>query len=961
MSDHIHPKTDADTAGTAALPEGSTMAANTSTTEAMPVAKPSGVAKVAEWLALFIHPDDVAELLALEVPQQYGRPATMVGYFDGQHLEDMARQALALTRRGASGVYFTFNPLQPAILARSVNRVKRAGQVEAASNQHIACRRWLLIDVDPERMSGVSATDAEKAAAREIAQAIYRDLGSRGWPSPIVADSGNGWHLLYPIALPTDDGRLVERCLGALAQRHDTDAAKVDRSVHNPARLARVPGTYNCKGDSTPDRPHRRARIVQIPSELQPVPADLLHALATETTPPASASAPQRNGKAVRNPRLDVPRWLTARSVAFRQKDATDAKGRTVYVLECCPFDPSHTAPDAAIFQHADGKLGFRCFHDSCASRGWQDAKQKIGSPDPGHYDPPLNSRRPRAAETTEGGAEEKPSQAAELVELALGAVDLFHDGDTPYATLAQEPRTWRLMDRAFAQQLRHWYYEETEKAPAAEALRSAIDTLAGRALFDGPALSVCVRVAGLDGAIYLDLGREDWSAVRITPDGWDVVTTYPVRFRHPRGMLPLPAPEGGGNLPALRQLLNLDDTCWRLVLAWLLAAFRPTGPYPVLILTGEQGAAKSTTARLLRSLIDPNAAPLRSEPRDGRDVVIAAGNSWVCALDNLSYLPPWLSDCLCRLATGGGFATRELYTNSEEVIFDSQRPVILTSIEDVAERGDLLDRAVIVRLPPIPEERRRPESEFWATADAARPAILGALLDVVAAGLRKLPNIRLTRLPRMADFARWATACEPAQGLPAGAFMAAYAGNVAEANELALDGSPIWPVLRQLVERSSGAWEGTAADLLKELERLAGLDGDKAERSKAKRPKRWPGAAHVLSGRLRRLAPNARRAGIAINFDRGGGTQNGKMIHLQKVGAEASGASEASEPLEITKEPLPSRPHSDASAPGLDASRTPVPQTENRATDGVCGDSDASDASDAQSATFEPNDSELM
>src|SRR5262249_54050728 len=147
-----------------------------------------------------------------------------------------------------------------------------------------------------------------------------------------------------------------------------------------------------------------------------------------------------------------------------------------------------------------------------------------------------------------------------------------------------------------------------------------------------------------------------------------------------------------------------------------------------------------------------------------------------------------WLSDCLCRLATGGGFATRELYTDADEVLFDSQRPVIITSIEDVADRGDLLDRAVIVRLPAIPEEKRRRESGFWAAAVAALPAILGALLDAVAAGLRNLPGVRLDRLPRMADFAAWVTACEPALGWPPGSFLAAYRGNVADANELALD-----------------------------------------------------------------------------------------------------------------------------------------------------------------------------
>src|SRR5262249_45420596 len=153
----------------------------------------------------------------------------------------------------------------------------------------------------------------------------------------------------------------------------------------------------------------------------------------------------------------------------------------------------------------------------------------------------------------------------------------------------------------------------------------------------------------------------------------------------------------------------------WYLLVAWMLAALRPQGPYPLLCLHGEQGSAKSTLARLLRASIDPNAANLRSDPREGRDVMIAATNGWVIALDNLSSLQPWLSDCLCRLATGGGYATRELYSDNEEFILDAQRPVVLTSIEDLASRGDLLDRAIVETLPAIPEERRRPEKELWA------------------------------------------------------------------------------------------------------------------------------------------------------------------------------------------------------------------------------------------------------
>src|SRR5262249_45493923 len=152
----------------------------------------------------------------------------------------------------------------------------------------------------------------------------------------------------------------------------------------------------------------------------------------------------------------------------------------------------------------------------------------------------------------------------------------------------------------------------------------------------------------------------------------------------------------------------------WILLIAWLLMTYSPRGPYPVLNLTGEQGAAKSTRAPVLRSLIDPSSAPLRTAPRYEPDLIISAHAGWVLGFDNLYFLPQWLSDAFCRLATGGGFATRELYSDAEEVLFDAQRPVLFTGIEDLTVNGDLLDRSIRLSLPVIPEDQRKPESTFW-------------------------------------------------------------------------------------------------------------------------------------------------------------------------------------------------------------------------------------------------------
>src|SRR5262249_30438334 len=160
---------------------------------------------------------------------------------------------------------------------------------------------------------------------------------------------------------------------------------------------------------------------------------------------------------------------------------------------------------------------------------------------------------------------------------------------------------------------------------------------------------------------------------VEIDANGWQVVDQSPVKLRRAKAMLALPFPVEGGSVDELRPFLNVADEDWPLVLAWLVAALRPTGPFPVLCLNVEERSAKSTTTRLLRSLIDPNTAPLRAEPRENRDLAIASNNGWVVALENVSYLPPWLSDALCRLSTGGGFATRTLHTDEDETIFNAQ------------------------------------------------------------------------------------------------------------------------------------------------------------------------------------------------------------------------------------------------------------------------------------------------
>jgi hypothetical protein len=455
-------------------------------------------------------------------------------------------------------------------------------------------------------------------------------------------------------------------------------------------------------------------------------------------------------------------------------------------------------------------------------------------------------------------------TQADMLIDIANDA-ELFHSPDrTAYAdlTINGHRETWAIRTKGFRHWLTRRFFEATGGAPGSEAMQSALNVIEAKAHFDAPERVVHCRVAGLDGKLYLDLADDTWRAVQIDPSGWQVIDTPPVRFRRASGMRSIAAPATGGSIIALRKFLNVkSDDDFVLVVAWVLACLRDRGPYPVIVLAGEQGSAKSTFSAILRALIDPNTAPLRALPREDRDLFIAANNGHVLAFDNVSGLPAWLSDTLCRLATGAGFAVRQLYSDQDEVLFSAARPVILNGIEDIVTKPDLADRALFLTLEPIPEDRRRSVDDLWAAFDAEKPRILGALLDAVVVGLKLLPETKLPKLPRMADFALWAAACEP--GLwPTGAFWAAYCGNRDEAVEGVIDADPVASTLRSMMATKE-LWEGTATDLLGAIEGIATERIIKA--------KTWPSSPKGLSNCLRRSTPFLRKIGIDVEFRRRG------------------------------------------------------------------------------------------
>ena len=311
----------------------------------------------------------------------------------------------------------------------------------------------------------------------------------------------------------------------------------------------------------------------------------------------------------------------------------------------------------------------------------------------------------------------------------------------------------------------------------------------------------VYTRIAECEGSIYLDLCNRIGKLVQIKPDGWEVTQNPPVYFKRSSSMKPLPHPESGGNISELFNFINAgDEDTKALIAAFLVGALKPKGPYPILIITGEQGSAKSTTAKLIRALIDPSVSPLRTLPRSERDLMLSAMNNWLLVFDNLSGFPPWISDSLCRMSTGGGLSTRGLYTDSDEVIFNAMRPAILNGIDEFANRDDLIDRSLIIKLPRIPKGKRRLDKTIWREFEKAKPKILGALLDAVSTAMRNFDKVNLKTLPRMADFAQWIVAAETAMPFKPGEFIEIYQRNLEESEQSIFESNPVAMALLELV-----------------------------------------------------------------------------------------------------------------------------------------------------------------
>jgi putative DNA primase/helicase len=345
-------------------------------------------------------PGALVEIRALKTPT-----GTCSGYFNDR--EKFIEAAVTMNGHGP-GTYATINPVEPALRARASNRIRRRAEV-TTSDRDVVQRCWIPLDFDPIRPTGISSTETEHAAALAAARAARTWLASLGVPgeSMVLADSGNGAHLLLHVALPNDEPttRLVERCLDAVALYCSTPDVAVDRGVFNAGRIMKLYGTVAMKGDATAERPHRRAQLLEVPAVLVVVPVPILERIAA-TLPaddPRDAS-PGRRGE----PTFNVRTWLAAHGLGIRREKPWHS-GATVLELAACPFNGEHVG-SAVVILEASGRLLFRCLHDSCRDKLWRHVRDC--------FEPGRSQARSRPHRPTPTMGEAEAADAIHLTDL---------------------------------------------------------------------------------------------------------------------------------------------------------------------------------------------------------------------------------------------------------------------------------------------------------------------------------------------------------------------------------------------------------------------------------------------------------------------------------------------------------------------------------------------------------------
>lgn len=428
-----------------------------------------------------------------------------------------------------------------------------------------------------------------------------------------------------------------------------------------------------------------------------------------------------------------------------------------------------------------------------------------------------------------------------------------------------------------FNNSLRMFIYEVSKVLLPDHKLKELVDQLSAYANIKGELIKPHIRKAFIDDILYIDLGNSEM--VKIDKEGYQIIENDFVPFISPSGSLPLPKPKGTNikSINKLKDLLGLDEESWLLILSYIISALHPTGPYFVLMIEGQQGSGKSLLCDLLKQVLDPSKLLKYRPPKTLDDLMIIVSSSMIIVIDNVSYINAEMSDNLCGIATGTGVAKRQLYTDSDLVIIDVCRPIILNGIVSIATRPDLLDRSIIVNLNPMSPEKRKPERQLRHEFEEILPEVLGALYTIVSGALKHWGTIEPPKNLRMADCAEWIMAAEQAMGIEECKLINAIFEFQTENLVDRIEDNVLFTILKKICE--SEDWVGTVGKLYTLI--------NNEDNRRLYSTYDLPGSPAQLSKDFTRLSPAFEKAGIQIKFLPK--TKEGRNVSISYDGVDPS------------------------------------------------------------------------
>lgn len=715
---------------------------------------------------------------------------------------------------GKYNIFFTMNEVSPEIISRSKDHFTKYAK-NTTTDSEIRRRKWILLDFDPVRPAGISSSDEELKAAKESALKVRKYLNEQGFPAPVFALSGNGYHLLYACDMNNgeQERETIKQFLEALDKKFGDEKVKIDHGNFNAARICKLYGTVSCKGDDTEERPHRRSRIIKAPDVIDQVRLQQLQELIKKMTPDNDQKKVSNRDKGYKWKHMPVKDFLIEHGLEIAREK--EYQGGICYVLKRCPFNLDHTDTGAFVIEYPNGKICAGCHHDSCSDKGWKDLLKLY--PDK-RMMPPKRKR----SETEEENAVDTLLKDIEEEQHAF-----YHDrAETPYVCVIQEGiiQYMEVYSADYKRLIRYMYYDRYQKAVPKDALQRVLDTLAVKAQIEGEEISPAYRCAYHEGKIYYYLADREQTVICIDEEGYRVIAESPVPFIKKQNMSEQVLPEESDI-----SLKKLGTRYWKFATAedgiihWvlLISRFIAEGSQPLIYYFGDRGSAKSTSMKLDKMIVDPSEIDIKALPKSIPDVIASVTNQYMVCFDNVSQISDELSNIFCVVATHGYYSKRKLYSNNEECAIKLNARVSFSGITNLSTKPDLIDRMVCLKLNRIDSKKRRTETEIMENFKKDLPYILDGIFKTLSKAIPIYENLDLEQLPRMADFAKWGYTIAEALGYGGDKFMRIYEKNQNELLENMVSEDAVITVLIEMLKKEHH-FRGKVTDLLSSLTKLA-------------------------------------------------------------------------------------------------------------------------------------------